>query len=229
MTEYLNYLSTNSQQVVFLTLAHFQVVLISVLIGSAISIALGLVVSTGEPNPRRGSFDWFATGIREGSLLITAVVLTVPSLALLVLLIPLTGFGVATSIIVLVIYTLYTVLRNTVAGLTSVDRAILESARGLGYGRVRRLLTVQFPLAWPVILNGIRVTTLITISIAVVTAVVQGPGLGVLVFSGLSRIGSANSFPQVITGTLFCLFVALAFEVLFAIISRLTIPRGIRV
>ena len=64
---------------------------------------------------------------------------------------------------------------------------------------------------------------------AVVTAVVQGPGLGVLVFSGLSRIGSANSFPQVITGTLFCLFVALAFEILFAIISRLTIPRGIRV
>lgn len=226
---YFGYLSQNLPQVINLTINHFLVVLYSVAFGSAISIALGLLVSTGEPGPTRFSFDWFATGIREGSLLVTAIVLTVPSLALLVILIPLTGFGVTTSIIVLTIYSLYTVLRNTVAGLTSVDRAILESARGLGYGRVRRLLTIQFPLAWPVILNGIRVTTLITISIAVVTAVVQGPGLGQLVFFGLSRIGAANAFPQVITGTVFCLFVALIFEIVFAIIHRLTIPRGIRV
>ncbi len=229
MTAYLGYLSQNLQQVLFLTYAHFLVVLISVGVGSAISIALGLLVSTGEPNPPRYSFDWFAGGVREGSLLITAAVLTVPSLALFVLLLPLTGFGLNTTIIVLTIYSLYTVLRNTVAGLTSVDRAVLESARGLGYGRVRRLLTIQFPLAWPVILNGIRVTTLITIAIAVVGALVQGPGLGTLVFSGLSRIGAANSFPQVITGTVFCLLVAAVFEIFYAIVQRLTIPRGIRV
>lgn len=226
---YFQYLSANSQQVLFLTQAHFLLVLITVGVGSAISIVLGLIVSTGEPSPRRFSFDWFASGVREGSLLITAAILTIPSLALFAFFLPVVGLGATTTIIVLTLYSLYTVLRNTVAGLTSVDRAVLESARGLGYGRLRRLLTIQLPLAWPVILNGIRVTTLITISIAVVTAVVQGPGLGVLVFSGLSRIGSANSFPQVITGTLFCLFVALAFEILFAIISRLTIPRGIRV
>jgi len=226
---YFGYLSQNIQQVLFLTEAHFLVVLISVGIGSAIAITLGLLVSTGEPNPRRFSFDWVAGGVREGSLLITAAVLTVPSLALFVLLLPITGFGVNTTIVVLTIYSLYTVLRNTVAGLTSVDQAVLESARGLGYGRARRLLTVQFPLAWPVILNGIRVTTLITISIAVVGAIVQGPGLGTLVFSGLSRIGASNSFPQVITGTLFCLVVAFVFEIAFAIVQRLTIPRGIRV
>lgn len=226
---YFQYLSANSQQVLFLTQAHFLLVLISVGVGSLISIVLGLLVSTGEPSPRRFSFDWFATGIREGSLLLTAAVLTVPSLALFVLFLPVTGLGTTTTIVVLTIYSLYTVLRNTVAGLTSVDRAVLESARGLGYGRVRRLLTIQLPLAWPVILNGIRVTTLITISIAVVGAIVQGPGLGTLVFSGLSRIGASNAFPQVITGTVFCLLVAAVFEVFFAIVQRLTIPRGIRV
>ncbi|GAA4868375.1 ABC transporter permease [Actinomycetospora straminea] len=226
---FLDYLASNSQQILFLTQAHFLVVLIAVGIGSAISVALGLAVSTGEPDPRRFSLDWFATGIREGGLVFTAALLTVPSLALFALFLPITGLGVTTAIIVLTIYTLYTVLRNTVAGLTTVDRAILESARGLGYGRLRRLLTIQLPLAWPVILNGIRVTTLISISIAVVGAVVQGPGLGILLLNGISRIGAANSFYQVLAGTLLCLVVAAVFEIFFAIVQRLTIPRGIRV
>jgi osmoprotectant transport system permease protein len=223
------YFSANSQQILFLTQAHFLYVLICVGIGSAISIALGLIVSTGEPSPNRFSFDWWATGIREGSLLITAAVLTVPSLGLFVLFLPVTGLGTTTAIVVLTIYTLYTVLRNTVAGLTSVDRAILESARGLGYGRLRRLLTIQLPLAWPVILNGIRVTTLISISIAVVGSIVQGPGLGQLLLTGITRIGAANAFPQVLIGTVMCLVVAAVFEIIFAIVQRLTIPRGIRV
>ncbi len=223
------YFSANSQQILFLTEAHFLFVLYCVLIGSVISIALGLVVSTGEPSPTRFSFDWWATGIREGSLLITAAVLTVPSLGLFVLFLPITGLGTTTAIIVLTLYTLYTVLRNTVAGLTSVDRAILESARGLGYGRLRRLLRIQLPLAWPVILNGIRVTTLISISIAVVGSIVQGPGLGKLLLTGITRIGAANAFPQVLIGTVMCLVVAAVFEIIFAIVQRLTIPRGIRV
>jgi osmoprotectant transport system permease protein len=226
---FLNYLASNSQQILFLTQAHFLVVLIAVGVGSAISIALGLAVSTGEPDPRRFSLDWFATGIREGGLVFTAALLTVPSLALFALFLPITGLGVTTAVVVLTIYTLYTVLRNTVAGLTTVDRAILESARGLGYSRMRRLLTIQLPLAWPVILNGIRVTTLISISIAVVGAVVQGPGLGILLINGISRIGAANSFYQVLAGTLLCLVVAAVFEIFFAIVQRLTIPRGIRV
>ena len=226
---FLDYLASNSQQIIFLTQAHFLVVLIAVGLGSLISVVLGLAVSTGEPDPRRFSLDWFATGIREGGLVFTAALLTVPSLALFALFLPITGLGVTTAIIVLTIYTLYTVLRNTVAGLTTVDRAILESAKGLGYGRLRRLLTIQLPLAWPVILNGIRVTTLISISIAVVGAVVQGPGLGILLLNGISRIGAANSFYQVLAGTLLCLVVAAVFEIFFAIVQRLTIPRGIRV
>lgn len=223
------YFAANSAQIQALTLQHALFVFYCVFAGSVISIVIGLVVSTGEPNPRRFSFDWWATGVREGALLITAAVLTVPSLALFVLFLPITGLGETTAIIVLTVYTLYTVLRNTVAGLTSVDRAILESARGLGYGRLRRLLRIQLPLAWPVILNGIRVTTLISISIAVVASIVQGPGLGKLLLTGITRIGAANAFPQVLIGTFMCLVVAAVFEIIFAIVQRLTIPRGIRV
>jgi osmoprotectant transport system permease protein len=226
---FVNYLVSNSQQIIFLTQAHFLVVLIAVGIGSAISVVLGLAVSAGEPDPRRFSLDWFAAGVREGGLVFTAALLTVPSLALFALFLPLTGLGVTTAIIVLIVYTLYTVLRNTVAGLTTVDRAVLESARGLGYSRLRRLLTIQLPLAWPVILNGIRVTTLISISIAVVASIVQGPGLGKLLLTGITRIGAANAFPQVLIGTVMCLVVAAVYEIVFAVVSRLTIPRGIRV
>ena len=87
----------------------------------------------------------------------------------------------------LTIYGVYPVLRNTVAGLSSVDDAVLEAARGIGYGPVRRMLRMQLPLAWPVIVAGIRVVTLILIGIAVVAANVSGPGFGQPLFSGLAR------------------------------------------
>ncbi|MDQ5856631.1 MAG: ABC transporter permease subunit [Actinomycetota bacterium] len=105
-------------------------------------------------------------------------------------------------------------LRNTVAGLSSVDPAVLEAARGVGMGPVRRMLRVQLPLAWPVIISGIRVAVLITISIAVVAALINGPGLGKPLQSGLARLGAVNSFNEVITGTLGCLVVAAGFEVI---------------
>jgi osmoprotectant transport system permease protein len=226
---YLDYLSSNSQQILFLTQAHFLVVLIAVGVGSAISIVLGLAVSTGEPNPNRFSLDWFATGIREGSLVFTAALLTVPSLALYALFLPFTGLGVTTAIVVLTLYSLYTVLRNTVAGLTTVDRAVLESARGLGYSRMRRLLTIQLPLAWPVILNGIRTATIMLVATAAIGAVVNGPGLGKLIFQGLERIGGANALEEALSGVIGVMLVALVLDLLFVVIAKITALRGLNV
>ncbi len=128
----------------------------------------------------------------------------------------------------LTVYSLYTVLRNAVTGLAGVDPAVVESAKGLGMGRTRRMLRVHLPLAWPVILNGIRVATLIDIAIAAVAALVRGPGLGVLVLTGLSRFGAANALNQVLVGTFGCLVVAAVYELFYAAVARLTVPRGIR-
>lgn len=224
----ISYIRENVGTVLFYTEQHFLVVLFAITLGSAISVAFALLVSTGETAPQRWSLDWFLGGVREGALVVTAAALTVPSLALLVLLLPLFGLGAATTVTALTIYSLYTVLRNSVAGLSSVDAAVLESAKGLGMGRLSRLIRVQLPLAWPVILNGIRVATLIDIAIAAVAALVRGPGLGQLVLTGLSRYGAANALNQVLVGTLGCLVVAAAFEICYAIIERLTVPRGIR-
>lgn len=224
-----SYLRENAGAVLFYGVQHFLVVLFAIALGSAISVAFALLVSTGEARPERWSLDWFLGGVREGALVVTAAALTVPSLALFVLLLPLFGLGAATTVTALTIYSLYIVLRNSVAGLSSVDSAVLEAAKGLGMGRVRRLVRIQLPLAWPVILNGIRVATLINVAIAAVAALVRGPGLGQLVLTGLSRYGAANALNQVLVGTLGCLVVAAVYEIFYAVVQRLTVPRGIRV
>jgi osmoprotectant transport system permease protein len=224
----ISYVREDADTVLFYGQQHFLVVLFAIALGSTISVALALLVSIGEARPQRWSLDWFLSGIREGALVVTAAALTVPSLALFVLLLPLLGLGVATTVTALTIYSLYIVLRNSVAGLSSVDSAVLESAKGLGMGRVRRLVRIQLPLAWPVILNGIRVATLIDVAIAAVAALVRGPGFGQLVLTGLSRYGAANALNQVLVGTLGCLVVAAVYEIFYAIVERLTVPKGIR-
>lgn len=224
---FVEYVRENTNTLLFYAQQHFQLVLISVGAATLIGVTLGLVLQTSGLAPRGWAYR-LRTGLQETSLLLAAAALTVPSLALLTLLQGFFGLGLTTSVVGLTIYALYPVLRNTVAGLASVDPAVMESAQGLGMGRTRRLFRVQLPLAWPVILSGIRVAVLIIVSIAVVVALVQGPGFGQLVLSGLSRYGAAGAFYDVVAGTFGCLVVAAAFEIAFAVVQRFTVPRGIR-
>jgi osmoprotectant transport system permease protein len=113
-------------------------------------------------------------------------------------------------------------------GLRAVDPAVLESARGMGMGRRRRLTRIELPLAWPVILAGIRVSTLITLGIAAIAAAINGPGLGDLIFSGISRIGAVNALNETVTGILGVIVLALVFDVLFFVLRQLTVARGVR-
>jgi osmoprotectant transport system permease protein len=228
MGSYLRYLSENSTELIFYAQQHFLLVLYSVSVASVISVALALVLHTNQLTPpswRRS----LRVGSREMSLLLTSAALTVPSLALFGLLQPLLGLGVTPSIVALTLYSIYPVLRNTVAGLSSVDPAALEAARGVGMGPIRRMLRVQLPLAWPVIISGIRTAVLIVISIAVVAALINGPGFGKPLQDGLARLGAVNSFNEVITGTLGCLVVAAGYEIIFVVVLRFTTPRGLRV
>ncbi|MGH3753632.1 MAG: ABC transporter permease [Pseudonocardiaceae bacterium] len=227
MGSYLQYLSENSTELVFYAVQHFLLVLCSVAIATVLSLVLALVLHTSQltaPSWARS----LRVGSQEASLLLASAALTIPSLALFGLLQPLLGLGVTPSIVALTLYAIYPVLRTTVAGLSSVDPAVLEAARGVGMGPVRRMLRVQLPLAWPVIISGIRVAVQITISIAVVAALINGPGFGKPLQDGLARLGAAHSFHQVITGTLGCLVLAALYEVIFVVAQRFTTPRGIR-
>ncbi|MBW3620187.1 MAG: ABC transporter permease [Actinobacteria bacterium] len=158
----------------------------------------------------------------------TATLLTVPSLALFALLIPIVGIGFKPALIALAMYALLPIVRNTVSGLGSVDPAVTESARGMGLSARQRLLRIELPNAWPVILAGVRVATQLTVGIAAIAALVGGPGLGREIFRGIRSIGSPFALNSLLGGTLGIIVVAVAFDLLYTGIGRLTTPRGIR-
>ena len=158
-----------------------------------------------------------------------AVGLTIPSFALIGLLIAPFGFGVTPAVIVVTFFAALPILRNAVVGLTGIDKAVIESARGIGMSRFRTLVQVELPMAWPVILAGIRVSAQMVMGIAALTASALGPGLGGFIFSGLSRLGGANSLESVITGVVAVIILALILDLLLVGLGRITTPRGIRV
>lgn len=158
----------------------------------------------------------------------TATILTIPSLAMIGLLVPIVGLGVAPTVIALTLYGLLPIVRNSIVGLRGVDPALVDAAKGIGMSRLSRLLRVELPLAWPPILTGIRVATQMLMGIAAIAAFASGPGLGNLIFRGIASLGSANALNQVLAGTLGIVVLALLFDAVYVLIGRLTISRGIR-
>jgi len=209
------YLEFSWQDLLQLSLDHAVVVIISVLIATVIGVALGvLTYQTERP--------------RELVLAVTGTFLTIPSLALFTLLIQVPGLGLgAKSVIVaLVMYGLLPIVRNTIVGLREVDSAIVESAQGMGMGRAARLWRIELPLAWPVVLTGIRVATLLLIGIAAIGAYINGPGLGEPIFG--ASVGSAVALNEVLSGTLGVIVLAVLFDFVYVVITRLTTSKGLR-
>jgi osmoprotectant transport system permease protein len=160
---------------------------------------------------------------------VSAIGLTIPSFALLGLLLAPFGFGITPAVVAVVFYAALPVLRNAVVGLAGVDQSLVESARGIGMSRLATLWRVELPLAWPVILAGVRVSTQMVMGIAAVAAYVLGPGLGSLIFSGLSRLGGANALNATLVGTIAIVLLALVLDVVLVLVGRLTTSKGIRV
>lgn len=209
------YLGNRHQQLLSDALQHASAVLQCVLLATVLGVLLAVVTYRSE---------W------AGNLAttVTSTLLTIPSLALLGLLIPLVGLGVAPTVIALVLYGLLPVVRNAVVGLRGVDPGLVDAARGIGMSPAARLLKVELPLAWPPILAGIRVATQMLMGIAAIAAYASGPGLGNEIFRGIASLGSKNAINQVLAGTLGIVVLALLFDAAFVLVGRLTIPRGIR-
>lgn len=165
---------------------------------------------------------------RELALSIASVFLTLPSLALFTIFIPLVGLGFTPSFIALFLYSLLPILRNTITGLDGIDQSVLESAKGMGLTPRQVLLSVELPLAWPVILAGVRVSSMLVVGIAAIATLVAGGGLGDFIKSGLARLPLPNSLESIWTGTLLCLVLALVIDLVLQLLNRATISKGIR-
>jgi osmoprotectant transport system permease protein len=160
---------------------------------------------------------------------VSAVGLTIPSFALIGLLLPVTGLGSPTALLAVTFYAVLPILRNAVVGLAGVDDNLLESARGMGMSELASMFRVRLPLAWPVILAGIRVSMQMSMGIAAIAAYVLGPGLGVSIFVGLAQLGGKNALNYALVGTLGIVVIALVLDLLLLALGRVTTSKGIRV
>ncbi|MFE3544857.1 ABC transporter permease [Nocardia sp. NPDC059177] len=210
-----SFVVSRREQLLLDSYLHVSAVVQSLVVATLIAVLLGILVYRSP----LGSAAATATA---------GAILTVPSFALLGLLIPFLGLGVGPTIAALVLYALLPILRNTVLGLSSVDPAVIDAARGVGMSRLRRLAVIELPLAWPSILTGMRVSTQMIMGILALAAYAKGPGLGNLIISGLGRLGSPNAVPQALTGTVLVVVLALALDGVLVLLGRLTISRGIR-
>lgn len=211
---FLEFVARNWPDVLDATVAHAVLVLqglgLAVLVGVPVSV---LTYRTGAP--------------RAAVLGAAGLLLTIPSYALFGLLITPLGLGNGPSIVALTLYALLPVMRNTVVGLREVDPAVTESARAMGMGRLRMLATVELPLAWPVLLTGLRVAAQLLLSIGAIAAAVNGPGLGNLILDGLATAGTPFAIYLTVEGAAGIVLLAVLFDLLFAAVNRLTTPRGL--
>ncbi len=126
-------------------------------------------------------------------------------------------------------YAVFPVLRNAVVGLQGVNATLLESARGMGMSEATSLLRVRIPLAWPVILAGVRVSMQMSMGVAAIAAYVLGPGLGSYIFTGLAQTGGENAVNYAVVGTVGVVIIALIMDAVLLGVGRLTTSKGIRV
>jgi osmoprotectant transport system permease protein len=216
LLSWFSYVGTNWDDILEATLAHAAIALVVVVAATAFSVAVGIVVQ------RRPT-------LRNAVLSIAGIFLTIPSLALFALFIPIVGIGNPPAMWALFLYALLPILRNTVTGLDEVNPAVVESAKGMGMDARQQLLRVKLPLAWPVIMAGVRVSSLLVVGIAAIAVLVGGDGLGTFIQGGLTRLGLPGSVESVWVGTVFTVLLGLLLDIVFSTVQRLTSSPGLRI
>lgn len=156
------------------TVSHLEMVFIAELIAIAIGVPLGILVT-------RPGFKRLTTPVIGGA----NVGQSIPSLAIIAIMAPILGFGLQSAVVALVIYGLLPVVRNSYAGINNIDQSIVEAARGMGMTRGQIARKIELPLALPIIMTGIRISTVITVGTAELAVLVGGKGLGVITINGV--------------------------------------------
>ena len=193
------------------TLVHLELTLLSLLIAILIALPLGIVIY------RHRRFS-------KTVLYIVGIMQTVPSIALLALMIPLFGIGFLPAMIALFLYALLPILRNTVSGLFTVDPQLRKVASAIGLDEWKRLMLVELPLAMPAILTGIRTAAVINVGTATLAAFIGAGGLGEFIVTGLAL----NNTTLILKGAIPSAILAIGIELFFEGIEWVLIPKHLR-
>ena len=199
----MRYLLDNLPHVATLFGQHLRLAAIALAIALLIAVPLGVLIARVR---------W----LRGPVLGALAVIYTIPSLSLFVLLIPLFGLGTVPAVIALVAYAQLVLVRNVVVGLTGIDPAVIEAARGMGMSGWQRFARVELPLTLPLLLAGARVATLSIIGIGTIAAFINAGGLGQLLFEGVVT----GNRDKIIAGALAVSLLAIGVNALLRLLER---------
>jgi len=201
-----------------LILQHLEMVILGCGVGVVIGVSLGIFIS-----------EEGREGIADVVLYLAEIMMTIPSLALFGLLIPiltaihLPALGLLPAAIALVAYGLLPILRNTFTGIREVDPAIIEAGRGMGMNKKQLMYKIKIPLAVPVIMAGLRNAIIMNIGIAAIAVVIGVGGLGVPIFRGIRNF----RFDLILTGAIFVSFIAIVVDTFLGFIEKWVTPKGI--
>lgn len=190
---------------------HLYLTGMSLLLGTLVAVPLGILLTR---------FPRWASPV----ITVVSIFQTIPSLVFFALVLPFLGIGEGPALVVLFLYALLPILRNTYIGVRSVDAALIDAARGQGMTSWEILFMVELPLSAPVIVTGVRLSAVYLVSWATIAALIGAGGLGDLIFSG---IDSYNT-PLLLAGAIPAALLALTLGFLFGMVRRLVTPRGLR-
>jgi len=211
VTAFFDYISANAALLLQYTVQHLRIGMLAVAGAILIGVPLGLLISRIPVT-------------RKPMLGCASVMQAIPSLALMGFFIPIIGIGDKTAIVIIALYAILPILRNTYTGLTNTDPNTIEAARGIGMTEKQILFKVQFPLALPVIMAGIRVAAVNSIGTATIAAFIGGGGLGKQIYAGIQIINTN----MILSGAIPACILALLMDFLFGLIEKSVVPVSLR-
>ncbi|AKL86374.1 MULTISPECIES: ABC transporter permease [Bacillus] len=211
MNQFIDFLQTNGGEMLYKTWEHLYISIIAVILGILVAVPLGVVLA----RMKKGA----------GTIIgIVNIVQTLPSLAILAFFIPLLGVGKVPAIVALFFYSVLPILRNTYTGIQGVNKNLLESGKGIGMTGWEQIRLVELPLAVPIIMAGIRTSTIYLIGWATLASFIGGGGLGDYIFIGLNLYQPE----YIIGGAVPVTILAIIIDYLLAVTERKVTPKGLQ-
>ena len=212
INSFINFVIGRKAEIFDLLIQHIQLTIFAILMSVLIAVPLGILIV------RYRKLSGPVIGF-------TNLVQSVPSLALLGFLIPLVGIGSTPAIIMVVMYSLLPILKNTFTGLTNIDPSLIEAADGMGLTNTQVLLKVRFPLAMPIIMSGIRISSVTAVGLMTIAAFIGAGGLGYLVFSGVQTVNNN----MILAGAIPACLLAIFLDFIIGKVENIVIPEGIKI
>ncbi|MBZ9689199.1 ABC transporter permease subunit [Clostridium estertheticum] len=211
ITSFIKFVIERKAEISNLLMQHIQLTVFSILLAVVIAIPLSILIVRYRK-------------LAAPVIGFTNIVQSIPSLALLGFLIPVVGIGSKPAIIMVVMYSLLPIVKNTYTGLTNISPSLIEASDGMGLTQTQVLLKVRFPLAMPIIMSGVRVSSVTAVGLMTIAAFIGAGGLGYLVFSGVSTVNNN----MILAGAIPACILAVVLDFILGRVENIVVPEGIR-